>query len=100
MAVAVNGPRNMRRFLIVAVIVSLSFVACTYRASEPHKLVSRAEWGSEPILRETPVHEVNRITIHHSGVVFTGEKPVPEYLRNLQKWSRSEKTGWIFRIIT
>jgi len=55
------------------------------------KIHSRAEWGSLPIHTGYRPHTLKRITLHHGGVVFKGDKPMPEYLRNLQFWSRRER---------
>ena len=52
---------------------------------------TRTEWGSLPITKGYHKHTIQRITLHHGGVVFKGDKPMPEYLRNLQFWSRRER---------
>lgn len=54
----------------------------------------RDKWGAQPLTDSIPEHTIDRITIHHSGVVFTGDKSSEQYLSDLQSWSRSEK-GWI-----
>jgi len=55
------------------------------------KIHTRAEWGSLPIHTGYRPHTIRRITLHHGGVVFKGDTPMPEYLRNLQFWSRRER---------
>lgn len=57
-------------------------------------VVSRADWGWKPIDQQFPQHSINKITIHHGGEVFSEDKNVMQYLRNLQSWSRSDKK-WI-----
>jgi len=52
---------------------------------------TRAEWGSQTIATGYKPHQVQRITLHHGGVEFSGDKPTPQYLRELQAWSRLEK---------
>lgn len=55
---------------------------------------SRAAWNAgEPSDKLIP-HQIERITLHHSGIVFTGDKTSPQYLQNLQAWSLAER-GWV-----
>ena len=58
------------------------------------KVISRADWGWQPLERVLPQHSINKITIHHGGEDFAEDKDMIQYLRNLQSWSRSEKK-WI-----
>src|SRR5574338_612659 len=58
------------------------------------KIVTRAEWGWQPLLNSLPQHKINKITIHHEGEEFPEGKDMIQYLRNLQNWSRTEKK-WI-----
>ncbi len=58
------------------------------------KIISRADWGWNPLDRVLPQHSINKITIHHGGEEFAEDKDMIQYLRNLQSWSRSEKK-WI-----
>ncbi|HEX7358238.1 MAG TPA: exo-beta-N-acetylmuramidase NamZ domain-containing protein [Ignavibacteriaceae bacterium] len=58
------------------------------------QIVTRAEWGWQPLLNSLPQHKINKITIHHEGEEFPEGKDMIQYLRNLQNWSRSEKK-WI-----
>lgn len=58
------------------------------------KIVSRADWGWQPLSKTLHQHKINKITIHHSGEFFPEDKDMIQYLRNLQSWSRSEKK-WI-----
>jgi len=55
---------------------------------------TREQWGWKPIKQKPEIHDINKITIHHSGVEFKKDEDPVQYLRNLQDWSRSEK-GWI-----
>lgn len=57
-------------------------------------VISRAEWGWQPLTRVLPEHKIDRITIHHGGEFFPEDKDMIQYLRNLQSWSRREKK-WI-----
>ncbi|HSL90864.1 MAG TPA: exo-beta-N-acetylmuramidase NamZ domain-containing protein, partial [Ignavibacteriaceae bacterium] len=57
-------------------------------------VVSRSDWGWQPLEKSLPVHSINKITIHHSGEVFNEDYSVYQYLKNLQSWSRSDKE-WI-----
>nr|WP_168026824.1 exo-beta-N-acetylmuramidase NamZ domain-containing protein [Ignavibacterium album] len=58
------------------------------------KVISRAEWGWQPLNRTLPQHKIDKITIHHGGEFFSEDKDMIQYLRNLQSWSRREKK-WI-----
>lgn len=55
------------------------------------KIVTRKEWGWKPPTFTLPEHQIKRITIHHSGVIFKQDEDVVKYLRHLQEWSRTEK---------
>ena len=86
--------------LITAIFISgCSSVSQMINISElgyPNNLevITRAEWGWQPLNRVLPQHSINKITIHHSGEEFAEDKDIIKYLRNLQSWSRSEK-NWI-----
>ncbi|MCS7054145.1 MAG: DUF1343 domain-containing protein [Ignavibacterium sp.] len=58
------------------------------------EIIKREVWGWQPITQAIPEHNIDKITIHHGGELFTEEKDVIQYLKNLQKWSRNEKK-WI-----
>jgi uncharacterized protein YbbC (DUF1343 family) len=58
------------------------------------KVVTRAEWGWQPLTKTLPEQSINKITIHHGGEIFKEETDMIQYLRNLQSWSRAEKK-WI-----
>jgi hypothetical protein len=74
----------------------LLLVACSVQdnTADVLKIVPREEWGSVSQMHDTPEHTISKITIHHGGVIYTGDKPADEYLRDLQSWSRSKKK-WI-----
>jgi len=55
------------------------------------RIHSRREWGSLPISQGYRSHQPYCITLHHSGVEFTGDRSTPEYLRGLQFWSRRDR---------
>lgn len=55
------------------------------------KIYSREDWHSLPIHSGYKPHQIRRITLHHGGIIFKGEKPTAHYLRNLQFWSRRER---------
>ena len=87
----------------LAAIILLLLAACSSEVSreiteldypEVLGMVEREDWGWVPIDTTFNVHEISKITIHHGGVEYTGEKEPEVYLRDLQSWSRSEK-HWI-----
>lgn len=57
-------------------------------------VIEREEWGSKPLEKALPEHEISKITIHHGGVEFGEDQDPVKEIRNLQAWSRSEK-DWI-----
>ncbi len=83
-----------------AFIVFLLVEGCVsskeFSASEvEHSVITMDDWGGSPandsLARK---HTVTHITLHHQGEPFPKGKDPVQYLRNLQKWSRSEKK-WI-----
>lgn len=87
---------------IIPILFIIIFFGCSTitKKSEPLKvskelqIVTRADWGWKPLEKTPPEHEIQYITIHHGGVMFTKDKDPAEYLRHLQDWSRSERS-WI-----
>lgn len=60
----------------------------------PPVIVSRQDWGAEPVeLSDHLLHFPTYLTIHHAGVAWKkGDDPIKK-LRGLQAWGRREK-GW------
>jgi len=58
------------------------------------KVISRSDWGWQPLSKTLTEHKIDKITIHHGGEFFPEDKDMIQYLRNLQNWSRTEKK-WI-----
>lgn len=58
------------------------------------KVISRSDWGWQPLTQTLSQHKIDKITIHHGGEFFAEDKDMIQYLRNLQSWSRREKK-WI-----
>jgi hypothetical protein len=56
-------------------------------------VVTRSAWGWTDSEIASSRHTISRITIHHGGVEFADDRDPVEYLRSLQKWSRTDK-GW------
>lgn len=44
-------------------------------------VISRSEWGWQPLEQTLPVHSINKITIHHSGEVLKEDYSVYQYLK-------------------
>ena len=80
--------------LLVTVNVYAEDISEIKRSYEPLKIISREEWGSQLINNLKTHQKVRYITIHHSGEIFSIDKHVPSYLKNLQTWSIKEK-HWI-----
>ncbi len=83
-----------------AFIVLLLIEGCAsskeFSASDvEHSIISMNDWGGSPAVDSLArKHAVTHITLHHQGEPFPKGKDPVQYLRNLQKWSRSEKK-WI-----
>lgn len=53
-------------------------------------LVTRAEWGAKPALTGAIPHVLERITIHHTGVLSNPKRSLEDKLRGLQAFSQRE----------
>lgn len=71
-------------------VFSLTLLAC----QSSMKIISAKEWGATAPSFTLPEHKIERITIHHGGVVFKKDQDPVAYLKHLQEWSRKEK-GWM-----
>ena len=85
-----------QQFFFLFVFSLCYYNGCSSKSTlKPNKLDiaihSRDDWKSLPIDSGYTSHKIKFITLHHSGVVFEGDTPIPEYMRNIQKWSRSER---------
>lgn len=76
--------------LVLWLTLPLSLASCS--SSSNIAFIEREAWGWLPdenaVYRK---HTPERITIHHSGVVYEGKKPAAQKLRELQAWSRRER---------
>ncbi|PIQ10096.1 MAG: N-acetylmuramoyl-L-alanine amidase [Ignavibacteriales bacterium CG18_big_fil_WC_8_21_14_2_50_31_20] len=61
---------------------------------EEFGVITRSDWGWLPLENTKDEAKITKITIHHGGVEVSADKDPIESIRNLQKWSRSEKK-WI-----
>ena len=70
------------------VSVDAGFSAAAVQAA----IVPAADWGSAPSdpSRAKP-HTIRHITLHHQGEAYAKDRDPREYLRALQKWSRSAR---------
>ncbi len=58
-------------------------------------IVPMSRWGGTPAEPSIArAHTISRITLHHQGETFPPGKDAAQYLRDLQKWSRTTKM-WI-----
>ena len=78
---------------MVCMLIALALLsACA--GSGPPDIMSRAEWGWVDVDTRVSEHTISKITIHHGGTSYDDDRDSTEYLRSLQKWSRTDK-GWI-----
>lgn len=81
---------------LIALIAVTALASCASTDDSPAfnysaNVVTRSDWGWQPADIPVTTHSISRITIHHGGVVFAADRDPQEYLRALQRWSRSEK---------
>jgi len=57
-------------------------------------VILRADWGWQPLPKDTIEQPINKITIHHGGIFFSPDSDAAAYVRHLQWWSRTKK-HWI-----
>jgi hypothetical protein len=86
----------LRWATLVAVSVSVSGCALGPIATPESSLLvtSVSQWGGTPPTERGTLHTVERITLHHQGVVWKTDGDVIAYLRRLQGWSRADKQ-WV-----
>lgn len=60
------------------------------RVASP-KVLSRADWKAGAPLAVMRPHVLERITVHHSGVVAAPEEDLPATMRSLQRYSQGAK---------
>lgn len=87
-------------FLVSAPFIFLLIEGCASSkdfsaADVEHSIITMNDWGGIPAVDSLArKHSITHITLHHQGEPFPKGKDPVQYLRNLQKWSRSEKK-WI-----
>ena len=67
----------------------LAVVAGPSNAGDEPAIVTRAEWGAKAPTFAMPDHQIERITIHHTGVRRSTKRPTIQLVRNLQSFSQS-----------
>jgi hypothetical protein len=75
--------------LILILYLAVTCLSCT-GAGKMH-IVTRDEWGSQPVVEAETEHQIKYITIHHGGVFVAPDKDPKVYLQDLQEWCRTEK---------
>lgn len=56
---------------------------------KPTQLVSAADWGSDPDpIDDSRRHTPRFVTVHHAGVVWTGERDPVDFIRGMQSWGK------------
>jgi hypothetical protein len=78
---------------ITSILVFLPLLMSCAGSLKPD-IITRDEWGSQPVIADSSEQTIRYITIHHSGVYVSPDEDPRKYLRNLQEWSRKEK-HWI-----
>ena len=84
---------HLTRMIYLCVLTALcaSAVSSFAQTTQP-TIVTAAEWGSkaQPI-PDARKHTPKFVTIHHAGVLWKGEKPPIEFVKNMQAWGQKDK---------
>jgi hypothetical protein len=95
-----NDSMNRLQTLITPLILVLAPILAGCGSSQifdtnkfEGSIITQREWGGSAA-DSGRVHQVRLITLHHEGESFPPGKDNIEYLRTLQKWSRTQK-HWI-----
>lgn len=75
-------------------LIVLLFILIFHSCQSSMRVIPAREWGATAPSFTLPEHKIERITIHHSGVIFKNDQDPIAYLKHLQEWSRKEK-GWM-----
>lgn len=76
--------------IIFFFFILIPFSTCSSQQNQAFTIYNRNSWMATDSLIPRN-HHIQRITIHHGGEDFPFDKDVPNYLKNLQDWSRKEK---------
>jgi hypothetical protein len=52
-------------------------------------VICKKAWGGRPAQGEFRRHDVKRLTVHHSGIVFRRNREAPDKLRSIQEYHQS-----------
>lgn len=93
---------STQRSYLLLLLFALLTTSAYHCASSPsdrikhldREIITVAQWGGTAVADSQQTHKIKTITLHHGGEEYKGDKPTPEYLVNLQNWSRTEKK-WI-----
>lgn len=78
------------RFFSLA-LAAVAVMAPAVRA-QPTQYIPRQQWGSQPApLSDELLHEPQRITLHHSGVLWKEGDDAYKKIKALQTWGQREK---------
>ncbi|MEO8323616.1 MAG: peptidoglycan recognition family protein [Actinomycetota bacterium] len=84
---------SRRRFIAAGAAGALAaptLLKAAARADErPADIICRAAWGAKPPSGKFKHHEIQRVTIHHSGVVLAHNSDAPAALRGAQAYHQS-----------
>lgn len=83
-----------RRTWLLALGAGLALGGCaTQRRVPAPDIVTVQDWGGQATPAPAQPQRLHQLTLHHGGVDWPLDKPVPDYLRRLQRWSRQTQ-GW------
>lgn len=98
--ITLDNPMKQLQILLALLIIPLAFVftgCATSKVFDANEfesaIITQHEWGGLAA-DSGRVHQILSVTLHHEGESFPPGKDPVQYLRTLQKWSRTEK-HWI-----
>lgn len=73
--------------LVVAMAAGWEYAGWEYPVPE---IMSREDWGAQPMVQKLEKHKITMITVHHTGVKAAPERDFGDKLRGLQAWSQRD----------
>lgn len=82
-------------FVLLITLFSNSFISSNANevntSQNDIKIISRKEWEAKDPIKEMFIHKPEKITIHHSGVIYPVKVNLIEKMKGLQRYSQSSE---------
>lgn len=73
---------------------STTTTTTTVPPGNPVQIICRDAWGAVPPTGEFILHEIERITVHHTGALIEDNALSPGFTRRHQRYHQGEELGW------